>query len=233
MDDVDSPPSDGPVWAIVLAAGSGRRYGAQPKQYELLGGERVIDRALSTCRAAADHVIVVLAPGEDAVGEQLVADGGADAFVIGGAERSDSVRSALAVIDEEAAVILVHDAARPLASAALHEAVVAAVHAGADAAIPAVAVIDTIKKVRIDTDGTPVVAATLDRGELMAVQTPQAFRAEVLHRAHVGATDATDDAALVEADGGRVVLVPGETTNIKITGPEDLAVASVLLSALG
>lgn len=233
MNDIDAPPSDGPVWTIVLAAGSGRRYGAHPKQYELLGGERVIDRALATCRAAADHVVVVLAPGEDATGERLLASGAADAFVIGGAERSDSVRCALAVVDEEAAVIVVHDAARPLASASLHAAVVAAVHAGADAAIPAIPVVDTIKRVRIDPAGGLVVGATLDRSELMAVQTPQAFRADVLHRAHADASDATDDAALVEALGGRVVIVAGETTNIKITGPDDLAVASVLLGTLG
>jgi len=233
VDDLDAGVSDGPVWTIVLAAGSGRRFGAQPKQYELLAGERVIDRALVTCRAAADHVIVVLAPGEEAVGEALLADGSADAFVIGGAERSDSVRCALAVIDEEAAVIVVHDAARPLASASLHEAVVAAVHAGADAAIPAVAVVDTIKRVRIDADGSEVVAETLDRGELVAIQTPQAFRATVLRLAHQSATDATDDAALVEASGGTVAIVAGERTNIKITSPEDLAVASVLLSTLG
>ena len=233
MDDVDSGASDGPVWTIVLAAGSGRRFGAQPKQFELLGGERVIDRALVTCRAAADHVIVVLAPGDDALGEALVADGSADAFVIGGAERSDSVRCALAVIDEEAAVIVVHDAARPLASARLHESVVAAVHAGADAAIPAIPVVDTIKRVRTDIDGSEVVADTLDRRELVAVQTPQAFRAAVLRRAHQSATNATDDAALVEADGGSVVIVAGERANIKITAPEDLAVASVLLSTLG
>jgi len=231
--DIDALPSDGPVWTIVLAAGSGRRYGAHPKQYEILGGERVIDRSLATCRAAADHVVVVLAAGEEATGEQLLASGAADAFVIGGAERSDSVRSALAVVDEEAAVIVVHDAARPLASAALHEAVVAAVHAGADAAIPAVPVVDTIKRVHTDSAGELVVDATLDRSELMAVQTPQAFRAEVLHRAHAAVTDATDDAALVEKMGGRVVIVAGETTNIKITGPGDLAVASVLLGALG
>jgi 2-C-methyl-D-erythritol 4-phosphate cytidylyltransferase len=231
--DIDALPSDGPVWTIVLAAGSGRRYGAHPKQYEILGGERVIDRSLATCRAAADHVVVVLAAGEEATGEQLLASGAADAFVIGGAERSDSVRSALAVVDGEAAVIVVHDAARPLASAALHEAVVAAVHAGADAAIPAVPVVDTIKRVHTDPAGELVVDATLDRSELMAVQTPQAFRADVLHRAHSMATDATDDAALVEKMGGRVVIVAGETTNIKITGPDDLAVASVLLGALG
>lgn len=233
MNNTDALPPDGPVWTIVLAAGSGRRFGVHPKQYELLGGERVIDRALVTCRAASDHVVVVLAPGEEGVGEQLLALGTADAFVIGGVERSDSVRSALAVVDEAAAVIVVHDAARPLASAALHEAVVAAVHAGADAAIPAVPVVDTIKRVHTDLAGELVVDATLDRSELMAVQTPQAFRADVLHRAHSMATDATDDAALVEKMGGRVVIVAGETTNIKITGPDDLAVASVLLVALG
>lgn len=233
MSDVHTVANDGPVWAIVLAAGSGRRFGGQPKQYEILGGERVIDRSLSTCRSAADHVIAVLAAGEESVGEQLVADGAADAFVIGGAERSDSVRCALAIVDEEAAVIVVHDAARPLASAHLHESVVAAVHAGADAAIPAVPVTDTIKRVRVGADGSLVVAGTPDRSELMAVQTPQAFRADVLRRAHRAATDATDDAALVEADGGDVVIVEGERTNIKITSPEDLAVAAVLLSALG
>ena len=233
MNEIDALPSDGPVWTIVLAAGSGRRYGTHPKQYEMLVGERVIDRSLATCRAAADHVVVVLAAGEEATGEQLLASGAADAFVIGGAERSDSVRCALAVVDEEAAVIVVHDAARPLASAALHEAVVAAVHAGADAAIPAVPVVDTIKRVHTDPAGELVVDATLDRSELMAVQTPQAFRADVLHRAHSMANDATDDAALVEKMGGRVVIVAGETTNIKITGPDDLAVASVLLVALG
>lgn len=233
MNERDVGVSDGPVWTIVLAAGRGRRFGAQPKQYELLDGERVLDRALMTCRAAADHVIVVLAPGEEVVGEALLADGSADAFVIGGAERSDSVRSALSVIDDEAAVIVVHDAARPLASASLHESVVAAVHAGADAAIPAVPVIDTIKRVRLDDEGAEVVSETLDRGELVAVQTPQAFRAAVLRRAHHSATDATDDAALVEAAGGTVVIVAGERTNIKITSPEDLEVASVLLSTLG
>ena len=177
--------------------------------------------------------MLVLPPGEQAVGDALVDDGEADVHVVGGVERSDSVRAALAVIDEEAAVIVVHDAARPLASAALHEAVVAAVHAGADAAIPAIAVVDTIKRVRSDAHGTLIVAGTLDRGELMAVQTPQAFRADVLRRAHADAHDATDDAALVEAVGGRVVIVPGEATNLKITGPDDLAVASVLLSRLG
>jgi 2-C-methyl-D-erythritol 4-phosphate cytidylyltransferase len=195
---VDAP-ADGPVWAVVLAAGAGRRYGPNPKQYEVLLEERVIDRSLATARAAADHVVVVLAPGEQAEGDALVES----------------------------------DAARPLASAELHQAVVTAVHAGADGAIPGVAVSDTIKRVGHDERGETVVAETLDRRELVAVQTPQAFRADVLRRAHASGADATDDAGLVEALGGTVVVVPGEPTNLKITGPHDLEVAAALLRAQG
>jgi 2-C-methyl-D-erythritol 4-phosphate cytidylyltransferase len=218
---------------VVLAAGSGSRYGPQPKQYEMLGDERVIDRSLATARAAADHVVVVLAPADQAEGEALVESGAADVAVEGGAERADSVRAALAVIDADAAVIVVHDAARPLASAELHQAVVAAVHAGADAVIPAVPVTDTVKRVHHDEHGDAVVVETLDRAHLVAVQTPQAFRADLLRAAHAEGADATDDAALVEAVGATVVVVPGETTNLKITGPNDLAVATALLRALG
>jgi 2-C-methyl-D-erythritol 4-phosphate cytidylyltransferase len=226
-------PTDGPVWTVVLAAGAGRRYGAQPKQYEILEDERVIDRSLATARAAADHVVVVLAPGDEAEGEALVESGAADVAVMGGAERADSVRAALAVIDPEAAVIVVHDAARPLASAELHLAVVAAVHAGADGVIPGVPVSDTVKRTTRDERGDAVVVETVDRSRLVAVQTPQAFRADLLRAAHAEGADATDDAALVEAVGGRIVVVPGEATNLKITGPHDLALATALLRALG
>ena len=226
-------PADGPVWTVVLAAGSGRRFGSRPKQYEVLGDERVIDHSLAVSRAAADHVVVVLAPGEESEGDRLVNSGAADVAVIGGSERADSVRAALAVIDEDAAVIVVHDAARPLASGELHQAVVAAVHAGADAAIPGLAVTDTIKQTTHDEQGRSVVLATPDRSTLVAVQTPQAFRAAILRDAHATSAGATDDAALVEAIGGTVVVIDGEPTNIKITGPHDLAIAAILLDALG
>ena len=229
----ESVPTDGPVWTIVLAAGSGRRFGVAPKQYELLGNERVIDHSLAVSRAAADHVVVVLPPGQEREGEELVASGAADVAVTGGSERADSVRSALAVIDEDAAVIVVHDAARPLASGELHQAVVAAVHAGADAVIPAVAVTDTIKQIAHDAHGRTVVVETPDRSRLVAVQTPQAFRADVLRDAHAGSAGATDDAALVEAIGGTVIVIEGEPTNIKITGPNDLAIAAILFDTLG
>ena len=229
----DAVPSDGPVWTIVLAAGAGRRYGTSPKQYELLGADRIIDRSLAVSRAAADHVVVVLAPGEEREGQNLVASGAADVAVIGGAERADSVRAALSVIAEDAAVIVVHDAARPLASAELHQSVVSAVHAGADAAIPAIPVTDTIKHIAHDQSGRSIVIETPDRSTLVAVQTPQAFRADILREAHATSAGATDDAALVEAVGGTVVVVDGEPTNIKITGPNDLAIAAILLETLG
>jgi 2-C-methyl-D-erythritol 4-phosphate cytidylyltransferase len=129
------------------------------------------------------------------------------------------VRAGLAAVPAGADIVCVHDAARPLASAELFARVVAAVRAGADGAIPAVAVTDTIKVV--DRDG--VVTATPDRSTLVAVQTPQAFRATALRAAHAGGGADTDDAAAVERHGGRVVTVPGEPWNRKITDRDDLA----------
>lgn len=209
------------VWTLVLAAGSSSRYGrVLPKQYERLHGRRVIDWSLEHARAVSDGIVLV-------VGEEFAhrAEPLADTVVVGGAARSDSVRAGLAVVPPDADVILVHDAARPLAGAALFGSVVAAVRSGADAAIPVLAVTDTIKRV---VDGR--VVDTLDRRELVAVQTPQGFRASVLRAAHAAAPDATDDAALVEAIGGTVLTVPGEPTNLKITYPHDLSVAAAYLA---
>jgi 2-C-methyl-D-erythritol 4-phosphate cytidylyltransferase len=145
---------------------------------------------------------------------------GADRVIAGGPTRAASVRRGLVAVPESADVVVVHDAARPLASRELFRAVVDAVVAGADGAIPGVAVVDTVKRVRAGC-----VVETLDRSDLVAVQTPQAFRAEVLRRAHDGDPEATDDAGLLEALGSRVVVVPGEYHNLKLTSPDDLAMA--------
>jgi 2-C-methyl-D-erythritol 4-phosphate cytidylyltransferase len=132
----------------------------------------------------------------------------------------------VAAVPETAAVIIVHDAARPLASEELFRAVIAAVTAGgAGGAVPGVPVSDTIKVV----DGTRSVTATLDRAALVAVQTPQAFDAALLRRAHASGAEATDDAALVEALGATVRVVPGDARNLKITTPADLELAEHLL----
>jgi 2-C-methyl-D-erythritol 4-phosphate cytidylyltransferase len=138
--------------------------------------------------------------------------------VVGGDTRSASVRRGLAAVPAAAEVIVVHDAARPYAEPALFRAVVAAVRAGADGAVPGIPVVDTVKQVA--PDGT--VLATLDRSRLVTVQTPQAFRADVLRAAHAAGGEATDDAALVEGAGGRVVVVPGSPDNRKITVATDL-----------
>lgn len=192
----------------MVAGGAGTRFGAA-KQYLAVGGRRILDRSVDVATSVSDGVVVVV-PAADAARE-----GG----VPGGATRHDSVANGLAAVPPSATIVLVHDAARPFASAALFRAVIDAVEAGADGAVPGLAVTDTIKRV----DGGRVVE-TVPRDVLVAVQTPQAFRAGVLRAAHAAAVEAsaTDDAALVEAIGGLVVVVPGEAGNRKITHPDDL-----------
>jgi 2-C-methyl-D-erythritol 4-phosphate cytidylyltransferase len=202
------------TWTIVVAGGSGERFGSA-KQFELVGAERVVDRACDVARRSCDGVVVVLP--SDADVERWRREHG-DVAVVGGDTRSGSVRAGLDAVPTAAEIVCVHDAARPLASAELFARVVAAVTAGADGAVPAVAVTDTIKVV----DGEGTVVATPDRSTLVAVQTPQAFRAAVLRAAHAGGSDDTDDAAAVERHGGRVVTVPGEAWNRKITDRDDL-----------
>ena len=207
-----------PVWTIVVAAGSGSRFG-RVKQYEPLGDKRVLDWALQAAQAVSEGVVLVVPP--ESAGRR---EAGVDAVVPGGSTRSASVRAGLAAVPGEADVILVHDAARPLAPVALFEAVVAAVQGGADCAIPGVAVSNTVKRV----SGTHVVE-TVDRADLVEVQTPQGFSAAALRAAHAEEPDATDDAGLIEAAGGSVVVVPGEPSNLKLTHPHDLLVARALL----
>ncbi len=203
------------VAAIVVAAGAGTRFGAR-KQFEALGQTSVAASSVAACRSVAERVVLV-APA-DAL-EDLY---GADAVVAGGATRSASVRAGLAEVGD-ADVVVVHDAARPLATPALFRAVVDALDeaSGVVGAIPGLAVPDTLKRL----DGTGGVAETVARDDLVAVQTPQAFVASALRAAHAAADDATDDATLVERAGGRVAVVAGEAQNRKLTTPEDLEAA--------
>jgi 2-C-methyl-D-erythritol 4-phosphate cytidylyltransferase len=199
----------------VCAGGAGHRFGSV-KQYAELGGRRLLDHAVANALEASEAVIV----GVPATDVDEIAASFADPevqVIAGGVLRSDTVRCALAVIPRDADVIVVHDAARPLAPPSLFEDVIAAVTNGADAAVPGIAPSDTVK--RIDGD---VVIETLDRGKLVLVQTPQAFRADVLRAAHAAGGDATDDAALVELAGGKVVVVRGHPAAAKITTPDDV-----------
>jgi 2-C-methyl-D-erythritol 4-phosphate cytidylyltransferase len=191
------------------------------KQFALLADRPVVDWAVAACRPSSSGVVLVVPRGAaDCV------DHGADVVVEGGSSRTESVRCGLAAVPEEAEVIVVHDAARPLASDALFRAVIGAVATGgADGAIPGLPLSDTIKVV----DGAHTVTATLDRAALVAVQTPQAFSAGLLRRAHAGGAEATDDAALLEALGATVRVVPGDPRNLKITTPTDLSTAERLV----
>ena len=205
------------TWAIVVAAGNGARFGAA-KQFARLGGASVVERAVAVAHDACNGVVVVLPP--DSTWD---APDGVD-VAAGGATRSDSVRAGLAQVPDDVDVVIVHDAARPLASRRLFDLVVQAVADGADGAVPALPVSDTLKRVQ----GARVIE-TVARDDLVAVQTPQAFRAGALRDAHRVAAVGSDDAALVEANGGSIVIVEGERGNLKLTLADDLELAQALL----
>jgi 2-C-methyl-D-erythritol 4-phosphate cytidylyltransferase len=202
-----------PVAAVVVAAGRGTRFGGE-KQFLFIDGDTVAARSVSRAREVSDLVVLVVPEGYSGTGE------GADVVVAGGDSRAASVRNGLAHCGD-ADIVIVHDAARPNASGDLFRAIVRTIKEGADAVVPGLPVADTVKRVTLDGTKT-VVAETLNREDLVAVQTPQGFRRDVLERAHATSDVATDDAGLVEAIGGLVVVIPGEATNLKITHPSDL-----------
>jgi len=208
------------VWGIVVAGGRGSRFGAA-KQFARLGGATVLERSVATTARACDGVVVAVPPES---GWQPVAP---IVAVAGGVTRAESVRSALAAVPADAEIVVVHDAARPLASPLLFAAVIAAVREGADAAVPALEITDTVKRV----DGETVVE-TVPREGLVVVQTPQAFRAEALRRAHESGSDGSDDAMLVEQIGGVVRIVAGEARNLKITVPADLEIVAGMIEGV-
>jgi 2-C-methyl-D-erythritol 4-phosphate cytidylyltransferase len=209
------------VWAVVVAAGGGSRFGGF-KQFEEAGGRPLVDWSVEAARSVADGVVLVVPAGSPVASSPGAH--GADVVVAGGATRAASVRAGLEAVPADAEVIVVHDGARPLASTALFRSVVDAVAGGASAAVPALALADTVKSV---VDGA--VVATVDRHGLMSVQTPQAFRGDMLRRAHAAGGDATDDAALVEAQGATVRVVAGDPRNLKVTTRADLEMVRSLL----
>ena len=202
------------IWGIVVAGGTGLRYGGL-KQLETIAGRRVIDRSVDALRAGCGSIVVVV-PTElvDELGFE-----GPVTVVAGGVTRSDSVRAGLAAVGSAASHVLIHDAARPLATADLIRRMIATLDQGALAAIPVIGVSDSLRTV----EGTPI-----DRAGYVAVQTPQGFEIDVLRQAHASGDTATDDATLLHQSGVEVVHVEGETTNIKITEPHDLKIAELL-----
>jgi 2-C-methyl-D-erythritol 4-phosphate cytidylyltransferase len=213
------------VWAILVAAGSGDRLGEdRPKAFVRLG-ERVLLAEPLERLEASDWIdaIVVAAPPEWEEPAILLAEelgaGKVNAVVTGGPTRAESVRIALAEVPEDAAVVLVHDAARPLLVDEVIERVLAKLSEGFDGSVPGLPLVDTVKRVERDT-----VVETVAREGLVAVQTPQAFVAPVLKAAAAGdgAGSTTDCASLVEANGGRIAVVEGDPRLHKVTTPADL-----------
>ena len=211
------------TWAILAAAGSGERLGAEhPKAFVRLGELPLLAESLARLDESGwvDAIVVAAPPGweEPAIllAEELGA-GKVNAVVTGGATRAESVRLALAEIPADALVVVVHDAARPLVDEAVLGRVLGRLADGWDGVVPALVIADTVK--RIDGDR---VAETLDRAALVAAQTPQAFLADKLRSAYAAGAEASDCAALVEAVGGRVTWVEGDPRLLKITSPADL-----------
>jgi 2-C-methyl-D-erythritol 4-phosphate cytidylyltransferase len=218
------------VWAVLAAAGSGDRLGAdRPKAFVRLGMQPLLAESLRRLDASdwVDGIVIAAPPGweEPAIllAEELGA-GKVSACVAGGSTRSESVRAALVEVPGDAAVALVHDAARPLLPDEVIGRVLAPLAEGWDGAIAALPLADTVKRI----SGAQVVE-TLARDELVAAQTPQAFVAPVLRDAVAAGGDASDCAGLVEARGGRVTVVPGDRRLLKVTTREDLELVATWL----
>jgi 2-C-methyl-D-erythritol 4-phosphate cytidylyltransferase len=213
------------VWAVLAAAGRGERLGSdRPKAFARLGGRPLLAESLERLEGSdwIDQIVIAAPPDWEEpsilVAEEIAATKVSSA-VRGGDSRSESVRLALAEVPEDAAVVLVHDAARPLLPDEVIERVLAPLSEGGEGVVPALRVSDTVKRVEGDR-----VLETLRRDDLVAVQTPQAFLADALRRAVAGdVSEATDCASLVEAGGGRVTWVDGDPRLLKVTDAADLA----------
>ena len=216
------------VWALLVAAGAGERLGEErPKAFVRLGELPLLAEPLRRLDESGwvDAIVVAVPAGWEEPAILLAEELSATkvvASVTGGATRADSVRAALAEVPEDALVVLVHDAARPLLDDAVVERVLAPLSEGWDGVVPGLPLADTVKRVAGDA-----VAETVDRTGLVAVQTPQAFPAATLRAAYAGdSAGATDCASLVEARGGRVKVVEGDPRLVKVTSQADLALVT-------
>jgi 2-C-methyl-D-erythritol 4-phosphate cytidylyltransferase len=232
----DGPPEEpgepGGVWAVIVAAGAGERLGLdRPKAFAPLAGRPLLAESVDRLDRCpwVDAIVVAAAPGweeptillaEEVVATKVVS------CVTGGATRAESVRAAVNDVAEDALVVLVHDAARPLVTDEVVERLLQPLSEGYDGVVPVVPVPDTLKRV-----SGAVVEETVPREDVVAAQTPQAFLAPALRRALEGdLTGATDCASLVERSGGRIAVVDGDPRLLKVTTTADLAILEALLA---
>lgn len=208
-----------PLWSIVLAAGAADRFGAQ-KQFARVAGHRLVDLAVVHATEACEQVVLVLPPEVEWDGPPV------DRVVPGGTDRAASVRAGLDAIVADAGIVVVHQAANPLAGPPIFTALISAVRNGAPAAFPGLRPADLVRRA---SDGCA--GEVIGRDELVLVQTPTAFRLEVLREAHALPVTAVEDTARVSAAGYAVAVVPGDPRNIHVAIPEDLEVVAALLQA--
>lgn len=213
--------ADGPVWAIVLAGGRGTRFG-RLKQFERLAGIRLVDRTVAAARRTCDRVALVLPDGTEWDGPAV------DALAVGGDHQSESMRAALAVVPDDAAVIVATDPAHPLAPDRVYTDVVAAVRDGADGAVPVLPLLEVVQRV---VDGR--VVETLPKNDAVITQAPHAFRADVLRAVHADRPRPVENSGLLVERGHHVVAVPGDPANLHVATAADLAVMEHLAAATG
>ncbi|MBD0348669.1 MAG: 2-C-methyl-D-erythritol 4-phosphate cytidylyltransferase [Thermoleophilia bacterium] len=224
------PATSGTVWAVLAAGGEGGRLGLdRPKAFAPLGARVLLAESLERLEESdwIDGIVVVVPDGWEEPAILLAEELGSGkmvAAVAGGLTRTASVRAGIAEVPADARVVLVHDAARPLVSSGVVERVLTGLNEGWDGVVPALPLADTVKRIR----GAAVVE-TLERENLRATQTPQAFLATALREALASGEEGSDCATLVERRGGRVGVVEGERRLLKVTDAEDLAVVATWL----
>lgn len=208
------------VWAIVLAAGAGRRLG-RLKQFDTVGGRRLVDRSVAAARTSCDRIILVLPPGLAWDGDPV------DRVVEGGAHQAESVRAALAMIPGSATIAVICDAAHPLAAPRLFAAVIGAVLDGADGAAPTIPILEVVQRVTAGQIGD-----TLPKHDLVQTQTPQAFRLSALRAAHAEDPYPVENSGLLAERGYVVRAVPGDPANLHVATERDLHLADLLARVL-
>ncbi len=215
------PLVEGPIWGVVYAAGTGRRFGGL-KQFERIGGARLVDRCLAALAPVCDHLVVVLPAAVEWDGPVVAA------AVTGGATNPESVRAGVAAVAADARVIVLHSPSHPLASTTLVRRVVDHLATGVDAACAIAPLHDALR--RLDDKGNVVEA--LPKTNVVSIQMPLAFRADVLRAALASDTSGSDAQSIVERHGGRVGTIIGEATNIHVTTRDELEMARCLAPIL-
>ena len=203
------------VWTVVVAAGGSSRFGSD-KQKVTIGHKTVLECAVSTAGTVGSVVVVGKAEFIEEIEKTFSSNQSVEAVVAGGSTRTASVSAGLLAVPNTAEIILIHDGARPLASQVLFNRVIDAVDGGVDAVVPGIEISDSLRSVR---------GHEVNRSEVVAVQTPQGFKASVVRTAYLNKDEFTDDASKVEATGVKVEIIEGETNNLKITHTVDLLVA--------